>query len=104
MSTEKRNLLIVAAIAGFLVTGIWYGFASAALDVPAQSSGPDVREPLSPPPSDPSLSNPPSPSAKSDITDPNFWAHARDPFAIPNATQLCAKGVVQACAIQTPSD
>ncbi len=34
----------------------------------------------------------------------DFWKHARDPFAIPDAQKLCARGVVQACAIQTPSD
>ncbi|MBI5248159.1 MAG: hypothetical protein HY912_01580 [Desulfomonile tiedjei] len=34
----------------------------------------------------------------------DFWKHARDPFAAPGASKLCASGLMQACALVTPSD
>lgn len=104
MSNEKCNLLVVAAFAGFLMMGLWYAPVSAAFDVSGQSGGTDTWEFWPPSPSAPSVSDLPSPTAKSQVTDPDFWGHARDPFAIPDASQLCSRGVAQACAIPTPSD
>ncbi len=103
MNSPNRSFSLVAMSAAFLVVVLWCTPVPAAMDASGQP-GVDAWEFPSPPPSDPSLSEPAPSSGISQRVDPGFWDHARNPFAIPDAPKLCSSGVVQACAISTPSD
>ena len=97
MSKQYWSIFIVGAFVGSLLLGVMP--VSAMQDV---SSQPDIAS--APQPSPPSSSKSDSTVGQSQDNEAVFWRHARDPFAPPDASKLCARGLVQACALVTPSD
>ncbi len=97
MSKQYWSIFIVGTFVASLLLGILQ--ASAMQDI---SSQPDIA--AAPQPAQPSSSKPDSKVGQSQENEAVFWQHARDPFAPPDASKLCARGLIQACALVTPSD
>jgi hypothetical protein len=97
MSKRYGSILIVGAFVASLLLGIMP--VSAMQDI---SSQPDIA--AAPQPGPPASSKSDSTVGQSQENEAVFWQHARDPFAPPDASKLCARGLIQACALVTPSD
>jgi hypothetical protein len=104
MNRQDWNIIAVVVSVASLAVVLWPMHFSIAQDTSVQHGIVGARQ------------APPAPSDNSSVSDPtrstgqfqnsgaDFWKPARDPFAIPDAQKLCARGIVQACAVQTPSD
>ncbi len=97
MSKQYWSILIMGAFVASMLLGIMP--ASAMQDI---SSQPDIA--AAPQPAPPSSGKSDSTVGQSQENEALFWQHARDPFAPPDPSKLCARGFLQACALVTPSD
>ena len=104
MNRQDWNVIAVVVSVVSLAVVLWPMPFSVAQDTSVQLGITGARQ-APPAPSDNSyVSEPARSPGQFQNSGADFWKHARDPFAIPDAQKLCARGVVQACAVQTPSD
>jgi hypothetical protein len=100
MNRQDWNVVAVVASVAFLAVVLWLMPVFAAQDTSVQQGIMGARQ--VPPAS--SVSEPGRSTGQLQHIGADFWKHARDPFAIPNARKLCAHGIMQACATPAPSD